>query len=151
GYFDAAIKISPKNSYAIFLRARSKEALRLSQPALDDYALAAQTARANSDQSWSVGLAYYQRGLLFYQQKDYTRAETEFSTAPGARLTATRPADVTAWRAMTVAAGGACQSLDGLASAAKAASNEFPKAQAEAVIFECRTMQANTLDQLMAL
>src|SRR5262249_47417836 len=47
--------------------------------------------------------------------------------------------------------GGACQSLDGLASAAKAASNEFPKAQAEAVIFECRTMQANNLDQLMAL
>jgi len=96
-------------------------------------------------------LAYYQRGLLFYQQKDYTRAEAEFSTALGARLTDAMPADVTAWRAMTVAAGGACESLDALESATKAASSEFPKAQAEALIFECRTAQATTLDQLIAL
>ena len=74
-HFDASLKISPKNSYAIFLRARSKEALHLNQPALADYALAAQTARANNDTSWSVGQAHYQRGLLFYESKDFSRAE----------------------------------------------------------------------------
>ncbi|HTM52257.1 MAG TPA: hypothetical protein VL285_26355, partial [Bryobacteraceae bacterium] len=87
GYFDSSLKASPSNSYAIFLRARSKEALRLNQPALADYVLAAQTARANNDTSWSVGQAFFQRGMLFYQMKDYVRAEGEFATAMTARLT----------------------------------------------------------------
>jgi tetratricopeptide (TPR) repeat protein len=150
-HFDISLKISPKNSYAIFLRARSKEALHLSQPALADYALAAQTARANNDSSWSVGQAYYQRGLLFFQAKDYNRAETEFATALGARLTETTPDDVTAWRVMTAVAGGACKSIDTLEAAVKAASSDFPKTQAELLVFDCRTMQATTLDQLMAI
>ena len=33
-HLDPALKASPTNSYAIFLRARSKEALRLNQPAM---------------------------------------------------------------------------------------------------------------------
>ena len=52
---------------------------------------------------------------------------------------------------MTAVAGGACKSTDTLETAVKAASSEFPKAQAEAFIFDCRTMQATTLDQFMAL
>jgi lipoprotein NlpI len=150
-HFDAVWKTSPQNSYAIFLRARSKDALRLAQPALADYALAAQTARAGNDASWSVGQAYFQRGLLFYQAKDYARAQGEFASALSARLTEVTPADVIAWRAMTAVAGGACQSSDALESAAKSASSQFPKAQAEALIFDCRTKQATTLDQFVAL
>jgi len=52
---------------------------------------------------------------------------------------------------MTAVAGGACKSSDALESAAKGASSEFPKAQAEALIFDCRTGQATTLDQMIAL
>jgi tetratricopeptide (TPR) repeat protein len=150
-HFDFAVKASPKNSYAIFLRARSKEALRLNQPALDDYALAAQTARAESDTNWSIGQAYFQRGLLYYQAKDYARADAEFSTALSARLTEVQPADVTAWRSMTAVAGGNCKSSDALESSAKAASGQFPKAQADALVYDCRSRQAVTLDQLVVL
>src|SRR5205814_4202930 len=78
---DGAIKASPKNSYAIFLRARSKDALHLNQAALSDYALAAQTARAGGDTSWSVGQAHFYRGMLLFAGKDYTRAEGEFANA----------------------------------------------------------------------
>src|SRR5207237_2304546 len=48
-------------------------------------------------------------------------------------------------------AGGACKSSDALESAARAASSRFPKAQADALVFDCRSKQVSNLDQLLAL
>jgi len=148
---DAAVKASPKNSYTIFLRARSKEALHLNQAAMNDYALAAQTARASDDSSWSVGQAHFHRGVLLYEAKDYARADGEFANALNTRLTEIPPADVTAWRTMAAVAGGACKSSDALETAANVASSQFPQAQADSLVFDCRVSQATTLEQQIAL
>ena len=150
-HFDASLKESPRNSYAIFLRARSREALKLYGPALDDYALAIQTARATNDSSWAIGQAHFQRGLLLYRAKDFGRAEAEFGSAGGARITEVLPADLAAWRAMAAVAGGGCKTVDTLDAAAKSASDQFPKAEAETLAFNCRLKLATGLDQLLAL
>ncbi len=152
GHLDAAIKGSAGNSYAVFLRARSKEALHLNVAAMGDYALAVQTARASQETSWNVGQANYYRGLLLYQAKDYARAEAEFSNALGGRLGDIPPADVTAWRSLAgLAARGCGVALDQFESAAKAASSQFPKDQASAMVFDCKMKQATTLDQYLDL
>ena len=150
--FDAVLKESPRNSYTIFLRARSKESLRQYGPALEDYSLAIQTARANNDSSWNIGHAHYSRGLLLYRAKDFARAEAEFASALGSRLTEAPQSDVTAWRAMAAVAGGGCKTPpDALESAVKTASDQFPKAEADALVLDCRLKQASTLDQYLAL
>jgi tetratricopeptide (TPR) repeat protein len=149
---DAAIKGSPKNSYAIFLRARSKEALHLDIAAMEDYVLAAKTARANNESGWNVGLASYYRGLLLYRAKDYSHAEAEFSNALSGKLGEVPQPDVTAWwRLAGISARGCDGPLDPLESALKAASNQFPKAQANAILFGCRMKQSTTVEQDVAL
>ena len=150
-HFDASLKANPKNSYAIFLRARSKEALHLNGPAMDDYALSTQTARAENDSSWNVAQGYYHRGMLFYQGKDYPAAEGEFSRALGGRLGDIGKPDVNAWKMMSAVAGGGCKSSDALDAAIRAASDKFPKGQADALVFDCRLKQATKLDQYMDL
>src|SRR4029077_17746831 len=85
-HFDASLKAHPRNSYVIFLRARSKESLHLNRAATDDYALATQTARAQNDSSWNVAQAHYYRGLLLYQAKDSPAAEGEFTLASSRRV-----------------------------------------------------------------
>jgi tetratricopeptide (TPR) repeat protein len=150
-HFDASLKRSPRNSYAIFLRARSKEALHLDVAALDDYALATQTARVENDSSWNVAQAHYYRGLLLYQGKDYPAAEGEFSLALGGRLGDIGKPDVNAWKIMSAVAGSGCKSSDALDMAIETASDKFPKAQADALVFDCRMKQTTTLDQYMAL
>jgi tetratricopeptide (TPR) repeat protein len=150
-HFDASLKRSPRNSYAIFLRARSKEALHLNVAALDDYALATQTARVENDSSWNVAQAHYYRGLLLYQAKDYPGAEGEFSLALGGRLGDIAKPDVNAWKIMSAVAGNGCRSGDALDTAIETVSDKFPKAQADALVFDCRMKQTTTLDQYMAL
>jgi hypothetical protein len=150
-HFDASLKVRPRNSYAIFLRARSKDALHLNGPAMDDYALATQTARGESDSSWNVAQAHYYRGLLLYQAKNYPGADGEFSLALAGRLGEIGRPDAAAWKAMAAAAGGGCKSIEQLESAAGAASSQFPKAAATAMVFDCRLKQASTLDQYLAL
>jgi tetratricopeptide (TPR) repeat protein len=150
-HFDASLKMRPNNSYAIFLRARSKDALHLAVPAMNDYALAIQTARIENDSSWNAAQAHYYRGLLLYQAKDYPGAEGEFSQAMSGRMGDTGKPDVAAWKIMAAVAGGACQSIEQLETAAAAASNQFPKAAADSMIFDCRMNQSKTLDQYMAV
>jgi tetratricopeptide (TPR) repeat protein len=151
-HLDTAIKGSPRNSYAIFLRGLCKEGLHLNVAAMEDYALAAQTARASHETTWNVGEANYHRGVLLYQAKDYARAEAEFANALGGRLGDLPSADVTAWRIMAgVAARGCGAGLDQLESAGQAASSQFPKDQATALVFDCRLKQATTLEQYVAL
>ena len=149
--FDLAVKSSPQLSQAIFLRAKAKEALGLVQPALADYSLAPQTARSANDTSWPIGDASYRRGLLLYRAKDFTRAESAFATAQGSRLGETSQPDIAAWRAMVAVAAGSCQNADLLESSARAATDSFPKPEAEALIFSCRLTQASTPEQLVAL
>ena len=146
-HFDASLKARPKNSYAIFLRARAKEAMHLNGAALEDYALATQTARAENDSSWNVGQAHYSRGLLLYQAKNYPAAEVEFSLALAGRLGDLGKPDVNAWKIMSAVAGSGCKSSDALDAAMETASDKFPKAQANALVFDCRLKQATTLDQ----
>jgi TolA-binding protein len=149
---DACLKDSPKNSYAIFLRARAKDALRLNGPAADDYGLAAQTARENNDSTWNVGQAHYYRGLLLFQNKDFMRAESEFANAQSARLGDIPPQDVTAWKLLAAVSGSNCKlGVDYLETAVDAATSQFPKATAQGILFDCRIKQAATLEQLLAL
>jgi tetratricopeptide (TPR) repeat protein len=150
-HFDAGLKAHPKNSYAIFLRGRSKEALHLNGPAMDDYALATQTARAENDSSWNVAQAHYYRGLLLYQAKDYPAAEGEFTLAMSGRLGDIGKPDVSAWKIMSTVAGSGCKSSDALDAAIQAASDKFPKGQANALVFDCRLKQATKVDQYIAL
>ena len=150
-HFDASLKAHPRNSYVIFLRARSKESLHLNKAAMDDYALATQTARAQNDSSWNVAQAHYYRGLLLYQAKDYPAAEGAFSLAFAGRLGDIGKPDVAAWKIMSSVAGSGCKSSDALDTATQTASDKFPKAQADALVFDCRMKQSTTLDQYTAL
>ena len=56
-----------------------------------------------------------------------------------------------AWKIMSAVAGSGCKSSDALDAAMETASDKFPKAQANALVFDCRLKQATTLDQYMAL
>ena len=150
-HFDASLKAHPKNSYAIFLRARCKEALQLYGPAMDDYALSTQTARAENDSSWNVAQAHYHRGLLLYRANDYPAAEGEFTLALAGRLGDIGKPDVNAWKIMSTLAGSGCKSSDALDAAIQVASDKFPKRQADALVFDCRLKQASKLEQYMAL
>jgi tetratricopeptide (TPR) repeat protein len=150
-HFDASLKARPRNSYAIFLRGRSKDALHLNVAAMNDYALATQTARGENDSTWNIAQAHYYRGLLLYQAKNYPGADGEFSLALAGRLGEIGRPDATAWKAMAAAAGGGCKSIEQLETAAGAASSQFPKAAATAMVFDCRVKQASTLDQFLAL
>ncbi len=150
--FDACLKESPKNSYAIFLRGRAKEALKLDGAAVEDYAQAAQMAHENNDAGWNVGQAHYYRGVLLFRSKDFLRAESEFSNALKSRLGDIPPQDAAAWKALAAVSGSGCRlSVDQLEAAANAATSNFPKASAAGVIFDCRARQATTLEQLLAL
>jgi tetratricopeptide (TPR) repeat protein len=136
-HFDGSLKTRPNNS---------KDALHLAMPAMNDYALAVQTARIENDSSWNVAQAHYYRGLLLFQAKDFPGAEGEFSQAISGRLP-----DVAAWKIIASVAGGACQSIEQLETAAAAASSQFPKAEADSMVFDCRLKQTKTLDQYIAL
>jgi tetratricopeptide (TPR) repeat protein len=150
-HLDASLNAHPRNSYAVFLRARSKDALHLNKPAMADYALATQMARVDNDSSWNVAQAHYYRGLLLYEAKDYPGADAEFAPALSGRLGEIGKPDVAAWKAMAATAGGGCEAIDQLETAAAAASSQFPKAVATAIVFDCRVKQATTLDQYIAL
>lgn len=149
---DVAIKSAPTNSYAIFLRARAKDALHLDPPALADYALAATTARSTNDASWAYGDAYFHRAVILYRRKEYALAENEFTRALEAKVADVVPADLIAWRTLSAVAGGKCKEMgDVLESALRAATAGFPKAEADALLFDCRLKQATTVDQMIAL
>jgi tetratricopeptide (TPR) repeat protein len=99
-----------------------------------------------------VGQAHFARGVLLYRQKDFSRAEAEFVAAQSARLTEVPQADVTAWRALSAVSGTACSaSLDILESLYRTASDQFPKAEAAAMVIDCRLKQASNLDQYLAV
>jgi tetratricopeptide (TPR) repeat protein len=149
---DAAIKAMPKNSYAIFIRARSKDGLQQYSAALDDYNMAVQLAKMNEDTSWNIGQAYYFRGILFYRLKDFARAESEFSNALASPLTEFPLYDVNAWRAMAAVSGGDCKtSADTLETATETATDQFPKAAAAAMVIDCRLKRASNLEDYLAL
>jgi len=149
--FDAVIKAAPKNSYAIFLRARSKDGLQQYTAAIDDYALAVQTARTYEDSSWNIGQAYYHRGLLLYREKDFARAESEFGNAITAAAKEIPVGDLNAWRTMAQVSGSDCGGpLDALESNALASSDQFPKAEAAALVIDCRLKKAMSLEDFLA-
>ena len=126
--FDAVIKATPKNSYAIFLRARSKDALQQYAAALDDYVLAVQTATTYTDGSWNIGQAYYYRGPPVLPAEGFHPRRVGASNALAAAPKEIPATDVTAWRAMAVVSGSDCgTSIDVLESAAQASSDQFPK------------------------
>ena len=146
--FDATLKSNRNNSLALYLRAQAKEKLGLVDPALADYGTAAAAARANDETSWSYGEAYFRRGLLYYRARNYAQAQSEFSTAQSGKSGNLNPNTVTAWRVMAEVAGGACETADGLATAARAAGDDFPKPEAATLVLSCKLKQASTLEQL---
>jgi tetratricopeptide (TPR) repeat protein len=146
--FDAVLKADRNNSLALYLRAQAKEKLGQTQGALADYASAAAMAIANGDTSWSSSEAYFRRGLLFYRSKDFSRAQSEFSTAQTGTPSAVNANSLTAWRVMAEVAGGSCETADGLAAAAAAAADDFPKPEAASLVAACKLKAAATPEQL---
>ncbi len=149
--FDATLKSDRNNSQALYLRAQAKEKLGLIEPALADYGTAAAAARANDDASWSYGEAYFRRGLLYYRARKYAQAQSEFSTAQSGKPGNVSANTLTAWRVMAEVAGGSCETADGLAGAARAAGDDFPKPEAAALVMSCKLKQATTPEQLEAV
>jgi tetratricopeptide (TPR) repeat protein len=149
--FDATLKSDRNNSQALYLRAQAKEKLGLIEPALTDYGTAAAAARANDDTSWRYGEAYFRRGLLYYRARKYDLAQSEFSTAQSGKPGSVNPNTLTAWRVMAEVAGGACEAADGLATAARAAADDFPKPEATALVMSCKLKLAATPEQLEAV
>ena len=149
--YDIALRENPSLSRALFLRGKSKEALELWQTALADYALAFEVAQTHNDTSWAAGDAKFRRGVVFFRAKDYKAAQAEFSAALGSPLSEVSRADLTAWRVMAAVAGGDCTSAGVLETSTRAASDLFPKVQANHSAFECRLAEAKSVEQLQAL
>ena len=86
-----------EDSYAIYLRARSKDASHAvrRRPSAITSCRCKRPAPTRT-RAWNIGQAYYYRGLVFYRQKDFARAESEFSNAIAAARQRNPADDVTA-------------------------------------------------------
>lgn len=148
---DASLAVAPKNAYALFLRARSKDALGDSE-AIADYQTAADLARTSGDKSWAAGQAYYYRGLLLYRARRFRDAEAAFTEAAVAELGEISRQDASGWRYLAGVAAGDCTRVpELLEAAARLTPPQFPAGEAESLAFDCQMKEARTLEQLLAL
>ncbi len=146
-----ALERNPSNSFAVFLRARSKDALAESGAAAD-YLRSAKLADQTKDGSWAVGQAYYYRGLLLYREKRYTEAVQALELAPKNGLGELSRQTVTAWTSLAEVAGGDCEKAGELTDAnQELKASGFPVAEAQAFVTECQLKRATTLEQLLAV
>ncbi len=132
-----AANANPMNSRAIYLRARAKEAAGHSEAALDDYNLASRTAFAD-ERDARIAEGHLYRGILLYRNKQFTRAENEFTSSLNAQPSTGLRGDVTAWKRLSAVAGGSCgASRTALDQSLAGVSPYFPKAEARAAAASC--------------
>lgn len=149
---NAVIQANPRNSDAMFLRARAHDAMGQPQAALKDYAAAAELAQATQDTTWPLGVAFYRRGALLYKAGDFQGAQREFTMALESALGEVSRADVTTWRMMSAVAAGSCEADSGvLERTIPETSEAFPRRDAYGIVLDCRAKKAATLDQLRQL
>jgi Tfp pilus assembly protein PilF len=135
--FDAAVKADPSKARPIYLRARAKEAAGQADAALADYNLASRTAFA-AGAGQSSGEAHLYQGILFYQRKDWPRAEDEFADALNFDIPAAMKSDAAAWRHLAAVASGSCgASREYLERSLAAVSPDFPKGEAQSALAAC--------------
>ncbi|HEY2016431.1 MAG TPA: tetratricopeptide repeat protein [Bryobacteraceae bacterium] len=134
---DEAVKASPSNARALFLRARAKETAGQAEAALADYNLASRAAFAGA-KDLASGEAHLYRGILLFRRKDYPHAEDEFASALNFEIPGGLRADAVAWRHLAAVATGSCDaSRQYLERSLSAASPYFPKAEARTLISAC--------------
>jgi tetratricopeptide (TPR) repeat protein len=134
---DAAVKADPSKARPIYLRARAKEAAGQADAALADYNLASRTAFA-AGAGQSSGEAHLYQGILFYQRKDWPRAEDEFADALNFDIPAAMKSDAAAWRHLAAVASGSCgASREYLERSLAAVSPDFPKGEAHSALAAC--------------
>ena len=135
---DLAVRESPSNARALYLRGRAEEAAGESDAALADYNLASRTAFANA-RDLASGEAHLYRGILLFRRKQYRGAEDEFSSALNFSIAASMRADAVAWRRLSAVAEGSCDAgLRYLEEALPAASPYFPRQEARSFMSACR-------------
>lgn len=137
-----AVKESPDNARALFLRARAEETAGRREAALADYSLASRTAFANA-KDMASGEAHLYRGILLYRRKAYSQAEDEFSSALNFAIPADQRADAVAWRRLAAVEEGSCETGPRyLEEALAAVSPYFPKAEARDAVAACNSTAA---------
>jgi tetratricopeptide (TPR) repeat protein len=128
---DGAIAARPTDANSLYLRARIRETLGLSGPAMSDL-----EAAAKADPT------HFMEGVLLCRQGKNKEAAEAFEKAPD-----TAP-DLAAWKLL---AQGCDAPADRLAAAAGTASRLFPQQEASRMALDCRLRAAANLDQLMNL
>jgi len=137
GTLDRAVKADPHRAWALYLRARAEEQSGQAEAALADYSLASRTALAAA-QDLASGEAHFYRGILLYRRRDFTQAESEFSSALNFEIPETLRPDAAAWRHMAAVAGGACGASRALLEKSLGAVTPyFPMREARALAAGC--------------
>jgi|SRR5579883_1279773 len=132
-----AVKESPGNSRAFYLRARAQEIAGHPDLAQAGYSLASRAAFANA-KDLASGEAHLYRGILLYRRKLYSEAEDEFSSALNFEIPASMRADAAAWRRLAAVSSGSCEaSRTALQEALSTVSPYFPKEEARTAIATC--------------
>jgi tetratricopeptide (TPR) repeat protein len=140
--FTQAVKESPANARALYLRARAQEISGHPDAAQTDYSLASRTAFANA-KDLASGEAHLYRGILLYRRKQYPAAEDEFSSALNFDIPAPLRADASAWRRLAAVVSGSCEASRGaLEQALPTVSPYFPKDEARAALAACTVATA---------
>jgi tetratricopeptide (TPR) repeat protein len=134
-----AVKESPADARALYLRARAHELAGQSDAALSDLSLASRTAFANA-KDLASGEAHLYRGILLYRRRQYAQAEDEFASALNFDIPAELHADASAWRRLSAVASGSCAaSRAALEQAMTGVSPYFPKDEAHQLLTACRS------------
>ena len=132
-----AVRESPANARALYLRARARENAGQSDAALADLSLASRTAFANA-QDLASGEAHLYRGILLYLRRQYAQAEDEFASALNFEIPGTMRADASAWRRLAAVASGSCAAgRSDLEQALPAVSPYFPRQEARQALAAC--------------
>jgi tetratricopeptide (TPR) repeat protein len=134
---DASIQADSASPFALFLRARAKELAGQQDAALADYNLASRTAFAAAVDLAS-GEAHLYHGIVLYRRQDFARAEEEFASALNFEMTGALRPDASAWRYLSVVAGGSCGTArESLSLALVGVSPFFPRDEAHARASAC--------------
>jgi hypothetical protein len=132
-----AVHRDSTNARALFLRGRAREAAGQTDDAIADYRLAARSALAKGGDRDSAEADLY-RGIAFYRGKEFTLAESEFTSAVNFETSPAVHADAVAWRRLAVVAGGNCEiGSKYLEEALPSVSPYFPREEARAAMNAC--------------
>jgi tetratricopeptide (TPR) repeat protein len=135
---EASLKLRPRDSAALYLRARARETQGLEKEALADFDLASRAAFA--DAGSTSGAAHFYRGIAQFRRGDFERAESSFASALNFEAPSEMGPDIQAWRHIAAVANGGCEaSAPLLQESIPRTSILFPKEEAETLLRTCQT------------